>query len=295
MSATSNPNFIPIRQPIDPLIGDILRTIEGVATMLGFEYLLVGATARDLIFINVFGLTGWRATRDIDFGVATHHWEAFEVFRGAVLDTGQFDECVGRIHRLMYKTESGFAMPVNLIPFGGVAVPDNTIAWPPDRDFIMNVAGFTEALDAAIHVTIGTDLSIRVASIPALAILKLLAWRDRGHEQNKDATDLARILPRYAAAGNEDRLYSECLPLLEAADFDIEVAGAMLLGRDASAICNAGTHPQVRSVLDSEQSIDRLIGQMAQLALDTDAETSQITNLIRAFRKGFLESQPSLQ
>jgi predicted nucleotidyltransferase len=294
MSATSNPDFIPVRQPVDPLIAHILRVMDAVARTLVCDYLLVGATARDLIFINVFNLTGWRATRDVDFGIATPNWEAFELFRRAVLNTGQFDECVGRIHRLTYKTESGFAMPVDLIPFGGVAVPNDKIAWPPDWDVVMNVAGFTEALNAALHVMIATDLSVRVASVPALAIMKLLAWRDRRNESNKDATDFARMLQRYAAAGNEDRLYGECLPLLEAANFDIEVAGAILLGRDASAICSSSTHQQVRSELESEHSVDRLIGQIAQLPFDMDADTSRITDLVSGFRKGFLERDQTL-
>ena len=50
-------------------------------------------------------------------------------------------------------------------------------------------------------------LIVRVASLAGLALLKLVAWSDRGRETNKDAADLYRLFTAYADAGNTDRLY----------------------------------------------------------------------------------------
>ncbi len=52
------------------------------------------------------------------------------------------------------------------------------------------------------------------------------------HEK-RDAPDILKILTDYADAGNEDRLYADELPILEAAEFDVPIAGARLLGKDA--------------------------------------------------------------
>lgn len=98
----------------------------------------------------------------------------------------------------------------------------------------MNVAGFEEALASSIVIGIETGLTAHVASVAGLTLLKLAAWVDRGRESNKDAADLYRLLTSYADAGNTDRLYEQELDLLEAVDFDMQLAGAELLGRDVA-------------------------------------------------------------
>ena len=88
-------------------------------------------------------------------------------------------------HRLLFSPDSGAqGRRVDLLPFGGVEQPTHTIAWPPDMHIIMHVAGFSEALQTALLVQVATGLIIRVASLAGLALLKLLAWRDRGLEDH---------------------------------------------------------------------------------------------------------------
>src|SRR5205085_12544899 len=84
--------------------------------------------------------------------------------------------------------------------------------WSPHNDFVMNVAGFRDALESAIQVQVDADLVVPVASLPGLLILKLFAWADRKHEK-RDAPDILKILTDYADAGNEDRLYADELPI----------------------------------------------------------------------------------
>lgn len=174
-----------------------------------------------------------------------------------------------------------------MIPFGGVESGTQTIAWPPRRDVIMNVAGFEEAL--ASSVLLG-DLVVRVASIPGLAVLKLIAWQDRRHANNKDATDLRRLLVAYADAGNLDRIYGEELNLLEDAGYDVELAGSQLLGRDAARICRQETHRQAVAILSSEQLVDQLIQQMHGQGFDDGQGAERTATLLRRFSTGFLSA-----
>jgi predicted nucleotidyltransferase len=119
----------------------------------------------------------------------------------------------------------------------------------------MNVAGFEEALTTSIAMELAEGLSVRVASLPGLALLKMLAWSDRGHESNTDATDLYRLLTAYADAGNTDRLYERELGLLEEMGFDMELAGAELLGRDVSGLCSPLMLDRIRLLFASESDI----------------------------------------
>ena len=66
-------------------------------------------------------------------------------------------------------------MPVDLIPFRGVESAHGTIAWPPGRDIVMNVAGFEEALASSVLIEIEAKLTVPVASVAGLTLLKLAA------------------------------------------------------------------------------------------------------------------------
>jgi len=50
--------------------------------------------------------------------------------------------------------------------------------------------------------------------------------------------DIYRLLTAYADAGNTDRLYENEMDLLEAVGFDMQVAGAELLGHDVAHLCS---------------------------------------------------------
>jgi predicted nucleotidyltransferase len=152
----------------------------------------------------------------------------------------------------------------------------------------MNVAGFEEALTSSVFVDIELGLRVRVASVPGLTLLKLIAWADRGRESNKDAADLYTLLTTYADAGNTDRLYDHEMDLLAAVAYDMELAGAELLGRDVARICSSPALAQVRTLLQSEAEIERLANQMVQTSTYTEAAAvveRTVNSLCRGLQK----------
>jgi predicted nucleotidyltransferase len=158
---------------------------------------------------------GSRATRNIDFGIAVESWEQFARLKEGLVATGDFESDPRALQRLLDSDHAaGFSIPIDLIPFRGVASANGTIEWPPSRDIVMNLAGFEEALASSVPMEMDKDLNVRVASVPGLTLLKLVAWSDRGRETNKDAADLYRLLIAYADAGNTDRLYDLEMELL---------------------------------------------------------------------------------
>ena len=154
-------------------------------------------------------------------------------------------------------------------------------------DVVLNVAGFREWLDGADLVDLGAGLAMHVCTLPSLSVLKLLAWRDRGRDNNKDATDFLALAQAYATAGNMDRLYDEEAGLLEMAGHDPDLAGAALLGKDAAMLCSPGTAQQVRVILaDPEPMLDALLRVRNQLAMGGDAQ--RLRAFIAGYRNGFL-------
>jgi predicted nucleotidyltransferase len=85
MSSFSNPLTVPEDRPLDPAILHILIVVDGVAAKQGCPYIVVGATARDLLLYHVFGIPAMRATQDVDFAIAVENWEQFQKLRTALL------------------------------------------------------------------------------------------------------------------------------------------------------------------------------------------------------------------
>jgi predicted nucleotidyltransferase len=259
MSNESSQPSTQLDRAVDLPVVRVLRVLDPIARSFRCEYFLAGATARDLILVNVHGLRPGRATRDIDFGIAVDSWAQFELLKERLLATNDFSASRAQQRLTFAAPHEGISIPVDLIPFRGVASANGTIAWAPSRDIVMNVAGFEEALTSSVLIEIEADLSVHVASVAGLTLLKLVAWVDRGKESNKDAADLYRLLTSYAEAGNTDRVYEQELDLLESVDFDMRLAGAELLGRDVASICDTQILNQVQSVLELESNRERLV------------------------------------
>lgn len=280
-------------RPLDPLTLDVLRRVDRVAQELALDYFVVGAIARDILLTGVCGLDTGRRTQDLDLGVAVEDWPQFEAIKAGLIETGSFVRAESSAQRLYYRAATeGSGYPLDLIPFGGVEQPLHQIAWPPDRSVIMNVAGFDEARACAVPVDVDSGFVVRVASLPGLAILKLVAWADRGVSDPRDAIDLATLLRQYGGAGNEDRLYGTEIAVLEVANYDFDLAGARLLGMDASRITAPATRGQVLSILDDAARLDRLVRDVARGLRAAGNPVAAAGGLLAQFSTGFHEARP---
>lgn len=151
MNATSvilqtSPEF-----PVDPLIRQIIQTIDGVLRSGDIPYMLVGATARDLLLHHVYGFGVRRATNDLDFALMVESWERFEQAKRLLLKVPGFQEN-RQVHRLSYTPPgANFETRIDIIPFGKLETEDGTIQWPPEGDTVMNVAAFADIFFHSIH------------------------------------------------------------------------------------------------------------------------------------------------
>lgn len=279
-------------RPVDQITLLVIREIHKASRELGVQVFLVGATARIILLENVFGLSAGRVTMDMDFAFATEDWEQFNNIKQYLVTNSGFEESTRETQRLIFSSpEWKTKFVVDLIPFGGVEVKPNKIAWPPDMGVMMNVAGYSDALAAAVPVEVAPGLTIAVASLPGIAILKLFAWGDRGQENPKDAIDLVSLLRGYNEAGNESRIYEEEGPLaaLEAVGYDVELAGAWLLGNDSAAMASAQTNAELRTLLEGVKR-RRLVEDMARAMPGRDDALEYSQFLLDQFNLGFTKS-----
>ncbi|MDO8812121.1 MAG: nucleotidyl transferase AbiEii/AbiGii toxin family protein [Gallionella sp.] len=276
-------------RPVDPTALLVMQEIHKASKALGFPVFLVGAMARIILLENIFGLNAGRATTDVDFAFALDDWEQFSVLKTFLLANANFEESRHVAHRLLLRLPSTeHKYKVDLIPFGGIETTPNTIVWPPDMAVMMNVAGYSDALAAAVAVEVSPEVNMAVASLPGIAILKLFAWADRGQENPKDAIDLVLLLRSYHEVGNETRIYEEeaALAALEAAGYDIELAGAWLLGNDVAAMASTQTNTELQALLNGSKR-ERLIEDMTRAMLGRDNAMEYSHRLLEQFTNGF--------
>jgi len=148
---------------------------------LDFRYSWLGQWLRIILLENIFGLKVGRATTDVDFAFALDNWEQFRTLKTFLIANADFEESGHIAHQMLLRLPGlKHKYKVDLIPFGGIETSPDTIAWPPDMGVMMNVAGYSDALAAAVTVEVSPGINIAVASLPGVAILKLFAWADRG-------------------------------------------------------------------------------------------------------------------
>jgi predicted nucleotidyltransferase len=283
-----NNNLLILSKKIDGFTADLLGTIAVVAESLKVPFFVVGATARDMILTQGYGIETGRATKDIDLGVQVSDWEAYERFRKGIIATGKFKRDKKQAQRLVYAE----TFPIDIIPFGAIAEPDDCLSWPPKHDTTMSTLGFEEAYHNSITVRIRTEpiLDIQFVSLPGLALLKIISWNDNHPRRDKDAHDLLLLMRTYLDAGSQDRLWNEEGDLV-GEDFDYVRAGSRLLGRDIAAILSKEVKEAVIRILDKEtgeQNQYRLVENMMDRGSDSGA-FEEALQLLEEMKLGILE------
>ncbi|HOY24701.1 MAG TPA: nucleotidyl transferase AbiEii/AbiGii toxin family protein [Cellvibrio sp.] len=274
-----------ISAKIDPALASLCAIVAECATQLQIPYLIVGASARDMILHYAYGAKIQRATADIDFALQVPTWDAFTALRKELI-ANNFSE-TRKVHCLIAPNN----LPIDIIPFGDLADHDANVQWPPSGDIIMNVLGFQEALNTAntVRLRCAPVLDVPVASPEGMAILKLISWTDRDPAmRGRDAKDIAYLLTTYEnIPAISDQLYRETT-LMELYGWDITLASAHQLGINVKHITLPQTHVVITNLLINQYprlKLERLINEMSE---NTAHQYARNETLINAFAAGFL-------
>lgn len=274
-----------ISAQIDPSLAHLCAIVAGCAAQLQIPYLVVGASARDMVLHYGYGAKIQRATADIDFALQVPSWDAFASLRKALLANG-FCE-TNALHRLIGPNN----LPIDIVPFCALADKNANIQWPPSGDFVMNVLGFQEAMDNAISLCLSEAprLDVPAASPEGMTILKLIAWMDRTADQrDKDAKDIVYLLTAYEKIpAVSDHLYNDST-LMGLYGWDITLASAHQLGIAVKQMILPQTNKVISDLLNNQHptlKLERLINEMGGNSAHQYARNQA---LISAFSAGLL-------
>lgn len=236
-----------ISNKIDSSALEILKLIDESAKSLQIDFFVIGATARDIIFNMVHNIKSFRVTNDIDFSIRIKTWDEFEKLTNSLIKKGFAKSNI--VHRFRYKSIPS----IDIVPFGKISTPETSIIWPDKQSKEMNVLGFEECFADSedMKVSSNPDLIIKIASVRGLVIMKLIAWKDGFPSRSRDALDILYIIKNYIEAGNSERLFKENNDLVDD-NFDFELTGAILLGRDIAKLASPAALSFINEILDYE-------------------------------------------
>lgn len=260
----------------------LYEVINRVAKELKISYVVVGATARDLVLHYGCGTRIKRATSDVDFGMQVASWEIFEKLTNKLIEHGF--QTTKSAHRFIDPQN----IPIDVIPFGAVENNMSNIQLPPEGIVEMSALGFQEAQEHAINVIIQQKplIEVRVATSQGLALLKLVSWSERDRsERKRDAQDFAYLLETYEKVDVvKERIYEE-EGLMEQYDWDLSLASAHMLGVDAVAISQETTKQHINTILEKNLNIKDLNIFVEEMCEHQEYEEK--LSLLKAFANGF--------
>jgi predicted nucleotidyltransferase len=254
-----------ISTKIDPFTSEVLTLVSKITDTLNMDFFVIGATARDIIFNLIYGIKIQRGTNDIDFSVRVRNWEDYARLTDA-LKVNNFSPSK-IVHRFTYKSIPG----IDIIPFGEISLDSSSIKWPDKEAKEMTVIGFEECFHDSESVRIQSNppLDIKIASTRGLVLMKLISWKDGFPSRSRDALDILYIIKNYIEAGNMDRLQSEHSDLIND-QFDFELSGAILLGRDIAEIANSQTMEFLVNILEEEIKNEGNSKLISDMMIDTN-------------------------
>lgn len=107
----------------------------------------------------------------------------------------------------------------------GPSLP-TVLRWPRSGQE-MSLAGLRHALELGEEIRPAASVTIRVAPLEVVALLKMVAYLDRPHERTRDLADLALILDAYVEEEDPRRYGEEII----AHNLDFDQSSPFLLGR----------------------------------------------------------------
>lgn len=247
---------------------ELLQVVEKVFIQCDVEFYLIGAIARDTWYAKE--QIASPATRDVDFAVYISKKSKYAEVLEELISNHEFNE----IKDVPFRLQTPFTFNIDIIPFGEISIDDAVIpdeSW--DRPIFVN--GFEEIFrKATIQVKDeNDDLEFKVATLPAILLLKLIAYDDRPEKRTQDPQDIVQIIENYFEVEKE-MIWEEHHDLFDE-DTDLIEIGARVIGREISEILseNRTLKERVLNILSLE---DRVQKNMAEAMLHDDLTLEKV-------------------
>lgn len=266
--------------------------LSGVFTVLaqafaaiGIDFYIIGAMARDVWYEK--GQKTSRGTKDVDFAVLVSSYEEYEALRNYLKEKYHYEDTRGNAFVMI----SPDGMQVDILPFGEIAT-DDSITVKGEGMTSIEVDGFNEVYEGGTEeVELSTGHKFRVATLPAIVLLKLIAFDDRPERRTKDARDIANIIEHFFDL-QQDLIYNNYSDefINDTDPRTLEEISATVIGREIKAMLgnNKPLHERVIAILQEHiEQADKssfVRNMVAETNRDVDQSVSWLRHLLGALK-----------
>lgn len=152
----------------------------------------------------------------------------------------------------------------------------------------ISVNGFKEVYQAGTaDVTMLPAHSFKAATLPAIVLLKLIAYDDRPEQRLKDAGDIAGILLNYFEL-QSDLIYDHHYDLFEKEERGLEQIAAIVVGREIKKICadNAQLKERIERIVAGEIDKNYNSQFLRAMVRETKKTLEEMNDLMKHLREG---------
>jgi predicted nucleotidyltransferase len=196
----------------DKEIGQIIKTIKSCFDELHLSAYLIGAQARDIWFLPT---KVPRITHDIDWVIAQSNEDIFNELKNILIDRYGFVATNNPLRLI-----APHNIEVDLLPF--------------DHPDIPSFLGLHEIFERGTEmIAFDKNEYYQIATLPAIVLLKFIAWHNNPEKRRKDIEDIAYIFQHY------DIYTDECFELFT--EIDPSLISARAIGRKINYIIGNST------------------------------------------------------
>ena len=264
----------------EKIIARIISQVSATCDALGFDFFVIGAVAQQPWYLA--GNEPFRGTNDVDFAVAVPGDEAYNQLRDKLNEVPGLTK--KETNQFALITSDGYT--IDLLPFKSLTNRENS-EWTPKWSGIVNqFVGLKEvSRHALVERTLGST-KFQAASIPAIVLLKLLAFDDRPEMRSHDISDIKRILDHFPDL-DADLVWENYKFVDDDTLSHDEIAWAVM-GKELAriSISNVELHQRMRGILtDSLEAKSDLLRQFILADLDRNFEVQH--HRLKLLNSGF--------
>lgn len=255
----------------------IYDDLEESFKKIDVDYYLIGAQARNLWYEKK--KISKLYTQDIDFVVVVPAGERYDQLKKYLAEQKKYTISSSNAFALI----SPEGVPIDLLPIDQME---------PDHKFEAKVSGLEEIYQyGTIKEHLSTGHEFRVATLPAIVALKLIAFDDRPEQRDKDPIDIADIFKVYFDIESENIYEKHNDLFIEFEYVDLIELAAIVIGREIATICSGNNALLHRLINIIQQNITKgyQSALIRNMVIGTDKTIDQYIHL---FKRILLGLQP---
>ncbi|MEX0684369.1 MAG: hypothetical protein WD098_00075 [Balneolales bacterium] len=236
---------------------ELFQILDEASAECGTNYYIIGALAK-LAWYSTTNI-GAGMTRDVDIAVNVMLDDQYEKLVHTLVNKHKFR----KIKHDPLRLQSPFGYTMDMIPFGIKSIDEKVDS---EDNVTLFVNGFQEVANKGTVKAIDREREVEfeVATLPAILLLKLIAYGDRPEHRTQDPSDIRDIITHYFDI--EDRLiYDRHNDLFDKYD-ELDEIAAVVIGR------------QIRDIIEDNPKLsDRVLGILSSGKLVMEMTNEQIT------------------